>query len=81
VIRALRMQCLADVSGNRCGIGEGDRKVRDEDEVLRKRGRRRGRSSGGGLMNLDGGVDGKGRVRRGVERMVLYIVGSPSGAA
>jgi hypothetical protein len=75
------MQCLADDSGNMCGIGEGDRNVRDEDEVLRKRGRWRGRSSGGGLINLDGGVDGDGCERRGVERMVLYIVGSPSGAA
>lgn len=55
--------------------------MRDEDEVLRKRGRWRGRSSGGGLINLDGGVDGDGCERRGVERMVLYIVGSPSGAA
>jgi len=80
-MRELRMQCLADVSGNMCGMGEGVRKVRDDDEALRKRGRLRGRSSGGGLMNRDGGVDGGGRGRRGVERMVLYTVGSPSGAA
>jgi hypothetical protein len=75
------MQCLADDSGNMYGMGEGDRKVRDDDEVLRKRGRLRGRSSGGGLMNRDDGVDGDGRERRGVERIVLYTVGSPSGAA
>ena len=81
MIRALRMQCLADVSGNIWGMGEGDRKVRDDDEVLRKRGRLRGRSSGGGLMNRDGGVDGDERRRRGVERTVLYTIGSPSGAA